>query len=92
MPAGFSIFDSSASSALAVEQLPGVGVLEVLVFDPGVRIGDVAVEQVLPVLAIGFEIGLLDFLADEFGIARRQLGLDEFEIFLLDLVRESARA
>ena len=62
------------------------GVLEVLIFDPGVGIGDVAVEQVLAVLAVGFEIGLLDFLADELGIARRQLGLDEFEISLLGVV------
>ena len=69
----------------AVEQLAGVGVLEVLVFDPGIGIGDVAVEQVLAVLAVGFQIGLLDFLADELGIARRQSRLDEFEIFLLGL-------
>ena len=65
---------------LAVEDLAGVGVLVVLVLDPGIGIGDVAVEQVLAVFAVGFQIGLLDLVADELGIARRQLGLDEVEI------------
>src|SRR5262245_7781731 len=64
---------------LPVHHLPGIGVLEVLILDPGVRIIDVAVEQILAVIRIGFEIGLLDFVADELGIARREIGLDEFE-------------
>ena len=65
---------------LAVQQLAGIGVLEVLILDPGIGIGDVAVEQVLAVVGIGFEIGFLDLVADELGIARRQFGLDELEI------------
>ena len=73
---------------LAIEQLAGVGILEVLILDPGIGIVDVAVEQVLAVIGVGFQIGLLDLVADELGIARRQLGLDEFEIALLDLVRQ----
>ena len=60
----------------------------ILILDPGIGIGDIAVEQILAVIAIGFQIGLLDLLADELGIARRQLGLDEVEIFLLGIVRE----
>ena len=88
MPAGFSICDSSAVQDLAVEDLPGVGILVVLVLDPRIGIGDVAVEQVLAVFAVGFQIGLLDLVADELGIARRQLGLDEVEIALLQLLRE----
>ena len=76
----------------AVEQLAGVGVLEVLILDPRIGIGDVAVEQVLAVFAVGFQIGLLDLLADELGIARRQFRLDEFEIFLLGVVGDIARA
>jgi hypothetical protein len=55
-------------------------ILEVLILDPGIGIVDVAVEQVLAVVAIGFQIGFLDLVADEFGIAGRELGLDEFEI------------
>src|SRR5579862_5863491 len=70
----------------AVEELAGVGVLEILVLDPGVGIGDVAVEQVLAVFAVALQIRLLDLLADELGIARRQLRLDEFEIFPLGVV------
>ncbi len=58
---------------LAVQQLAGVGILEVLVLDPGVGIVDVAVEQVLAVVVIALEIGLLDLVADELGIARREL-------------------
>ena len=72
---------------LAVEHLAGVGVLVVLLLDPGVGIGDIAIEQILAVFAVGFDIGLLDFAADEFGVARRQHRLDEVEITLLHLLR-----
>src|SRR5271157_2236512 len=71
---------------LPVEHLAGVGVLEVLLLDPGVGVGDVAVEQVLAVFAVGLDIGLLDFAADEFGVARRENRLDEIEITLLDVL------
>src|SRR6266404_5017229 len=71
---------------LAIEQLASVGVLEVLIFDPGIGIIDVAIEQVLAVIRIRFEIGFLDFVADEFRITRHQLGLDEFEVTLFDFV------
>src|SRR6476620_340452 len=54
----------------AIEQLSSVGILEILILDPGVGIIDVAVEQILAVVRIGFEIGLLDLVADELGIAR----------------------
>src|SRR6266576_131546 len=51
---------------LAIEQLASVGVLEVLIFDPSIGIIDVAIEQILAVIRIGFEIGFLDLVADEF--------------------------
>src|ERR1700732_4441307 len=73
---------------LAVEQLAGVRILEVLVLDPGIGVVDIAVEQILPIVRVGFQIGLLNFMPDEFGVARRQLGLDELEVALLDLVRQ----
>ena len=73
---------------LAIEQLAGVGILEVLILDPGIGIVDVAVEQVLAVVGVGFQIRLLDLVADELRVARRELGLDELEIALLDLVRQ----
>ena len=72
---------------LPVEHLAGVGILEVLLLDPGVGVGDVAVEQVLAVFAVGFDIGLLDFAADELGVARRERRLDEVEIAVLDVLR-----
>src|SRR5450631_2766667 len=43
---------------LAIEQLARVRVLEVLIFDPGIGIVHIAIEQVLAVIRIGFEIGL----------------------------------
>src|SRR6185437_5013058 len=72
----------------AIEQLSGVGILEILVFDPGVGIVDVTVEQVLAVVRIGFQIRLLYLVADEFGITRHQIGLDEFQIALFDFLRQ----
>src|SRR5437763_363326 len=73
---------------LAIEHLAGVGILEVLVLDPGIGIIDVAIEQVLAVIGIGFEIGFLNLVADEFRIARHQLGFDEFKVALFDFVGE----
>src|SRR5580700_3873360 len=49
---------------LAVEQLAGIGVLEVLILDPGVGVIDITIEQVLAVVGVGFEIRLLDLVAD----------------------------
>src|SRR5438445_4010929 len=72
---------------VAIEHLAGIGVLEVLIFDPGIGIIHVAIEQVLTVIRIGFQIGFLDLVADEFRIARHELGLDEFEITLFDFLR-----
>src|SRR6266576_3086292 len=71
---------------LAIEQLAGVGVLEVLIFDPGIGIIHVAIEQVLAIIRIGFEIGFLDLVANEFRIAWHELGLDEFKVALFDLL------
>ncbi len=67
MPAGFSILRQLLIQKLAIHQLAGVRILVVLIFDPGVGIGDVAVEQVLAVIRVGFEIGLLDLVTDELG-------------------------
>src|SRR5712664_1706108 len=71
---------------VAIEQLAGIGILEVLVFDPGIGIIDVAIEQVLAIIRIGFEIGFLDLVANEFRIAWHELGLDEFKVALFDLL------
>src|SRR5260221_295978 len=44
---------------LAVHQLAGIGILVVLILDPRIGIADIAIEQVLAVVRIGLEIGLL---------------------------------
>src|SRR6266487_2997699 len=53
----------------AIEQLAGIGVLEVLIFDPGIGIIHITIEQVLTVIRIGFQVGFLDLVAAEFEIA-----------------------
>ena len=62
---------------LAIHELPGIRILVILILDPCIRIGDVAVEQILPVIAVRLKIGFLDLIADEFGVTGRQLGLNE---------------
>src|SRR6267142_2741222 len=71
---------------LAIEQLAGVGILEILVLDPGIRIINIAIEQILAVVRIRLEIGLLNLVTDKFGISRRQFGLDDYEVTLFHLV------
>ena len=56
-----------------IHQLPGVGVLVILVVDPGVGVGDVAIEQVLAVTVIRLEISFANFIADELGVPRRRV-------------------
>jgi hypothetical protein len=59
-----------------IERLAGVGIAVFLVLNPEVGVGDVAVENVLPVLGVGLQVGLLKFLADELGVTRRQVALE----------------
>src|SRR6202011_4179520 len=73
---------------LAVEELTGVRILEVLVLDPGIGVVEVAIEQILPVIPIRFEISLLDLAPDELRVTRSKFGLDELEIARLDLVAQ----
>jgi hypothetical protein len=42
----------------------------------------------LTVIRIGFEIRFLDLVANEFRVARHELGLDEFEVALFDFLRK----
>ena len=72
----------------AVEQVAGVRVFEVDLLHPVVGVFDVTVEQVLAVFVVGFEVGRLDFVADEIGVFRHEIVLDEAEIFLLGLAIE----
>jgi hypothetical protein len=68
--------------------LAGIRVLVIRVLDPSVRIGNVPVKQVLPVVRIGFQIGLLYLVPDELSVPRGQLSLDEIQVFFLGIVRE----
>ena len=72
----------------AIQHLSGIRILEIEIFNPGIRIVQIAVEQVLAVIVIRFQIRLLNLVADKFGVARRQRPLDEIEILLLQLIAE----
>ena len=61
----------------AVKHLAGVGVAVFVVLDPVVGIGDVTVENVLPVFAVTLQVGGLNLFADELGVTWRQMLLDE---------------
>jgi hypothetical protein len=63
-----------------------------VVLDPVVGVGDVAVEDVLAVLAVALQVGGLDLLADELGVARRQQLLDEAEVLLLGSAGNCSRS
>ena len=71
---------------LAVENFTGIRVAELLILNPEIRIDYVAVENVLAVFRVRFEISGLDFLADELYVAGHQIFLDEaavlFRFFL----------
>ncbi len=72
----------------AVEDFAGFRVAVFLVLDPEVGVEHVAVEDVLAVFAVGLKVRGLDFLADEFHVARRQVFLDEAQVALAGFRRE----
>ncbi len=71
-----------------VEQLAGIRVAVLLILDPEVGVGDIAVEDVLPVFRVGFQVGGLDLLADELGVFRDQVAFQELQVALGQLLRE----
>src|SRR5574340_139024 len=72
----------------AVEDLAGVGVAELLILDPHVGVGHIAVEDVLAVFRIGLQIGGLQLLLDELGVVRREVLLEVGDVALLGLRRQ----
>src|SRR5574343_1024887 len=71
-----------------VQHFTGIRIAEFLILNPEIGIGDIPIEDVLSVLGIAFQIGRLDFLADELRIARAQVFLDETAIAILHFRRE----
>ena len=67
---------------LAVEQLAGFRVTVLLVLNPEVGIGHIAVKDVLTVLAVRLEIRGLNLFADEVHVTRGQKLLDEAQVAL----------
>ncbi len=73
---------------LTVENLAGVRVAELLILNPEIRVHHVAIENVLTVFGVGFQVGGLNLLADEFHIVRHQVFLDEAAVLFLQLLGE----
>ena len=86
-PSGLFDFCQFLIEQFAVQQLTGIGVLEVDILDPGIGVRHVAIEQVLSIVVIRFQIRLLDLIADEFGVTRCQFALDELQIPLFRIGR-----
>src|SRR5690554_3346703 len=70
---------------LAIKQLASLGVAVLLILNPEISIGDIAVENVLAILGVGLKISRLNLLADEINVARRQELLDITQIALKGL-------
>src|SRR3546814_7726697 len=51
-------------------------------------IGHIAVEEVLAIIMVGFQIGFLNLIPDEFRIARRKVAFDELKIAGFRLARQ----
>ena len=51
-----------------------------MIFDPRVGVGHVAIEEVLAIVVVGLQIGLLNLVADKLGVSRRQLLFDELDV------------
>ena len=71
-----------------IEDFTGVGVAVLLVLDPEVGVHHVAIEDVLPVFAVGLQVRGLNLLADEVHVAGCQILLDETQIAVAYLVGE----
>ena len=54
----------------AVEQLAGIRVAVFLILDPEIGIRDIAIENVLPVFRVRFQIRRLDLFANKFRVFR----------------------
>ena len=68
--------------------MAGIGVAILLILNPEVGIGDVAIKDILTVLGVGLEVGGLYLLAEKLDVLRCQVLFDEGEVAVLSLLRE----
>ncbi|VTM86702.1 Uncharacterised protein [Raoultella ornithinolytica] len=68
--------------------MAGVRIAVLLILNPEVRIGDIAVKDVLPVFGVGLKIGGLNLFTDKLGIFRDQIAFEELQITFRLLLRE----
>ncbi len=68
--------------------MAGIRVTILLILDPEIGIGDIAVKDVLPVLGVRLQIGGLDLFADKLGVFRDQIAFEELQITFSLLLRE----
>lgn len=60
--------------------MPGIRIAILLILNPEIRVGNITVENVLPIFGIGFKVGRLDLFADKLGIFRDQITFQELQI------------
>ncbi len=65
----------------AVENFSGIRITIFFILYPVIGIGDITIENVLSVFRVGFQIGRLDFLANELRILGCQIALEDRDIF-----------
>ncbi|MNT38897.1 hypothetical protein D3C72_1751070 [compost metagenome] len=68
--------------------MAGIRITVLLILDPEVCIGHVAVKNVLTVFRVRFQIGRLDLFADKFGVFRDQIAFQVLQVFLCQILRE----
>ena len=68
--------------------MAGVGVAILLILNPEVGIGDVAIKDILTVLGVGLEVSGLYLLTEKLDVLRCQVLFDKGEVAVLGLLGE----
>ena len=71
-----------------IEQLTGIGIAILLILNPEVGVGHVAIEDVLTILGIGFQVSGLNLFANELGVFRDQITFQVLQVFFRLVLRE----
>ena len=82
----FNLFQFIIESG-TIKDFSGIRITKLLVLNPEIGVGDIAVKDILTILRVAFEVGSLNFLTDEFGVMRTEKLLQKAQIALLDLGR-----
>ena len=68
--------------------MAGIRVTVLLILNPEISVGDVAIKDILTILRVGLQVSGLNFLAQELDILGRQVLFDKRQIAIMYLFRE----